>query len=79
MLTRVTGVGCALGAIIGSCLAVQDDRILAAAAATSWVCVAGAEAAATTSGVGAFAVAFLDGLDLLSGKDISARAEVSAG
>ncbi len=79
MLTRVTGVGCALGAIIGACLAVQDDRVLAAAAATSWVCVAGAEAAATTSGVGTFAVAFLDGLDLLPSGDISARAEVSAG
>jgi hydroxyethylthiazole kinase len=79
MLTRVTGVGCALGALIGACLAVHDDRVLAAAAATSWVCVAGAEAARTTSAIGTFAVAFLDGLDLLSGQDISARAELGAG
>jgi hydroxyethylthiazole kinase len=79
MLTRVTGVGCALGSLIGACVAVHDDRLLAAAAATSWVCVAGERAAAATSGVGSFAVAFLDGMDLLSAQDIRARAGLSAG
>ncbi len=77
MLTRVTGVGCALGALIGACLAVSGDGVLAAAAATSWVCVAGEEADQTTSAVGRFAVAFTDGLDLLPAKDIAARAELT--
>lgn len=76
MLTRVTGVGCALGALIGACVAVTSDRILAAATATAWVCVAGDEADRTTSGAGRFAVAFVDGLDLLSATDINARAEL---
>ncbi len=79
MLTRVTGVGCALGALIGACVAVTADRMLAAAAATSWVCVAGDEADQTTSGAGRFAVAFTDGLDLLPANDIAARAELSLG
>ncbi len=78
MLTRVTGVGCALGALIGACVAVEADRIVAAAAATSWVCVAGEEAEQAASGAGTFAVAFVDGLDLLRANDISARAELSA-
>lgn len=83
MLTRVTGVGCALGALIAACLAASDDRLLAAAAATSWICVAGsdaaAEAAAAASGVGSFAIGLLDAVDQLAGSDIAARAGVSAG
>lgn len=78
MLTRVTGVGCALGALIGACVAVSDDRVLAAAAATAWVCVAG-EDAARNAGVGTFAVALLDGVDLLLARDIASRSGVSAG
>jgi hypothetical protein len=41
------------------------------------VCVAGEEAGQTTSGVGRFAVAFTDGLDLLPANDIAARAELT--
>jgi hydroxyethylthiazole kinase len=77
MLTRVTGVGCALGALIGACLAVRPDGLTAAMAATSLVCVAGDEAVAGTKGVGSFALAFLDALDLLSAKDIGTRSGVS--
>jgi len=79
MLTRVTGVGCALGALIGACIAATDDRLLAAAAATSWICVAGSDAAAAASGVGSFAIGLLDAVDQLAGSDIAARADVSAG
>ena len=75
MLTRVTGVGCSLGALIGACIAVSEDAVLAAAAATAWICVAGEHAAAgdhaaASVGVGTFAVALLDAMDALSGTDI---------
>ena len=79
MLTRVTGVGCALGALIGACLAVAPDPVTAVAAATAWVCVAGETAAETAAGVGAFAVTFVDAVDVLSGKGIAERAELTAG
>lgn len=79
MLTRVTGVGCALGAVMGACVAVTTDRVLAAAAATAWICVAGENAAQYSSGPGTFAVAFVDGVDVLSGKEIAARAELTTG
>lgn len=77
MLTRVTGVGCALGALIGACVAVAPDALMAAAAATSWVCVAGDEAAAEGTGVGSFALGFIDALDLLSANVIAERCGVS--
>lgn len=77
MLTRVTGVGCSLGALIGACLAVTPDVLMAATTATAWVCVAGDEAAAGNTGVGSFARGFIDGLDLLPARDIATRSGVS--
>ncbi|WP_172832361.1 hydroxyethylthiazole kinase [Nakamurella panacisegetis] len=76
-LTRVTGVGCFLGALMGACAAVTPDRLLAAAAATAWVCVAGDRAAKQSEGIGMFAVAFLDALDELSGNEIAQGGAVS--
>ncbi|QNK82449.1 hydroxyethylthiazole kinase [Nakamurella sp. PAMC28650] len=77
MLTRVTGVGCSLGALIAACAAVTSDVLMAAAAATSWVCVAGEEATAASKGAGSFAVGFIDALDLLSANEIAVRSGVS--
>ncbi len=79
MLTRVTGVGCALGAVIGACVAVADDRVLAAAAATAWICVAGERASEAGSGAGTFATAFVDGVDVLSAKEIGLRSRLRSG
>ena len=79
LLTRVTGVGCSLGALIGACLAVTPDPIAAVAAATAWVCVAGETAAESAAGIGAFAVTFVDAVDVLSGSEIAQRAELTAG
>lgn len=64
-LTKVTGVGCSLGALIAACRAVTDDALLAAAAATSLICVAGDAAAARTAGLGSFAVALIDEISTL--------------
>ncbi|MDR1998921.1 MAG: hydroxyethylthiazole kinase, partial [Frankiaceae bacterium] len=57
-LAKVTGVGCALGALMAACAAVTADPLLAAAAATALVCVAGdtAARAATVTAAGAATV-----------------------
>jgi hydroxyethylthiazole kinase len=64
-LTKVTGVGCSLGALIAACCAVTGDALLAAAAATSLICVAGDIAAARTVGLGSFAVALIDAISTM--------------
>lgn len=72
-LTRVTGVGCSLGALMAAFAAVVDDGLLAATAATAVLTVVADEAAATSTGPGSFAVALLDGLDSLTPADLAAR------
>jgi hydroxyethylthiazole kinase len=61
-LTRVTGVGCALGALMAAFAAVVPDAVLAAA---------------ETRGPGSFAVALLDQLSLLQPADLAERAGIS--
>jgi hydroxyethylthiazole kinase len=58
LMTRVTGVGCSLGALVAACAAVTDDRLLAATAATAWLCVAADRTTARTPG--SFAVELVD-------------------
>ncbi|QAY71848.1 hydroxyethylthiazole kinase [Xylanimonas protaetiae] len=78
LLTRVTGVGCSLGALVAACAAVTDDRLLAATAATAWMCVAGELAAATAPTTGSFAVALLDRIDDVEPAVVGARAGLVA-
>lgn len=59
-LTRVTGVGCALGATMAAFAAAVDDPLLAAVAATATITVAAESAASRSGGPGSFAVALLD-------------------
>ncbi|MCR6494491.1 hydroxyethylthiazole kinase [Cellulomonas sp. P24] len=63
MMTRVTGVGCALGALVAACCAVESSPLIAAGAATTILTVAGEVAAAASAGPGSFAVSLLDALD----------------
>lgn len=72
-LTRVTGVGCSLGALMAAFAAVADDPLVAAAAATATLTVAAEEAADSTNGPGSFAVALLDALHSLTPADLAAR------
>jgi len=65
LMTRVTGVGCALGALVAACCAVEESALVAATAATTVLTVAGEVAAATSTGPGSFAVALLDTLAAL--------------
>lgn len=77
LLTKVTGVGCALGAMIAGFAAVLDDPLLAAVAATATLTVCGDAAAAVAAGPGSFAVALLDQLARLTPAELAARVRLS--
>ncbi|PKA15014.1 hydroxyethylthiazole kinase [Leptospira haakeii] len=66
LMTKVTGVGCSLGALIASFLGIQKDPLRAAVSASAVFAIAGSRAAERSSGTGSFAVAFLDELSTLS-------------
>ncbi len=76
LLTRVTGAGCALGAVMAAFAAVGDDRLLSTAAASCAYAVAAEDAALTASGPGSFAVALLDALAGLSPGALAERARL---
>ncbi len=75
-LTRVTGVGCALGALMAAFAAVTPDAVIAAAAATATLTVAGEAAAARARGPGGFAVALLDELALIEPTELANRVRI---
>ena len=61
-MAQVTGLGCALGAIIAAMNTVEPDPLIAAAAALDVFGAAGERAALTSRGPGSFAVAMIDAL-----------------
>lgn len=82
-LTRVTGGGCALGAVMAAFAALTDDPLLAATAATGVYTVAAEQAAVRALGPGSFALEFLDRLSGITSDDVVAglnlrRAAVAA-
>jgi hydroxyethylthiazole kinase len=62
IMTKVTGIGCTLGALIAAFLPVTDSPLRAATAASVIYAAAGEQAAKGVRGTGSFAVAFLDQL-----------------
>lgn len=72
-LTRVTGAGCALGALMAAFVGVTDDALLAAACATALLTVAADAAALGSQGPGSFAVALIDQLHLLTPEALAQR------
>ncbi|CAD5140017.1 hydoxyethylthiazole kinase [Microbacterium sp. Nx66] len=80
LLTRVTGGGCALGAVMAAFLGVArgsaTDALTAVAAATLVYTVAAEQAAEISRGPGSFAVALLDALSAVTPADLRARARV---
>jgi hydroxyethylthiazole kinase len=70
LLTRTTGAGCALGALVAAYLAVADDPLTGAVAAHAHVALAAEAAAAAGPGPGTFAPLWLDALDAVT--DLSA-------
>lgn len=83
LLTRVTGGGCALGAVmtafLGAARATEHDALTAIAAASLVYTIAAERAAATSGGPGSFAVALLDALAAVGPDDIRADARVEGG
>jgi hydroxyethylthiazole kinase len=73
LMTRVTGVGCALGALMAAFAAVLDDGLLAATAATAVLTVAADQAVLTAQRPGSFAVALLDELDALTPESLGEK------
>jgi hydroxyethylthiazole kinase len=76
-LTRVTGVGCALGALMAAFAAVVPDAVVAAAAATGTLTVAADSAAKQGRGPGSFAVALLDELALIEPAELAERVRIN--
>ncbi|PQZ52745.1 MULTISPECIES: hydroxyethylthiazole kinase [unclassified Microbacterium] len=83
LLTRVTGGGCALGAVmaafLGAARETEHDALTAVAAASLVYTIAAERAAASATGPGSFAVALLDALAAVGPDDIRAGARVEGG
>jgi hydroxyethylthiazole kinase len=69
VMTKVTGVGCSLGALIAAYAAVIDDPLRATASASALLATAGRRAAGVSTATGTFAVALLDQLSTLGASD----------
>ena len=76
LLTRVTGAGCALGAVMAAFAAVTDDPLTAAVAASCAYGVAAEDAATGAAGPGSFAVALLDAVAALTPDRLTDRARI---
>ncbi|MBS0246956.1 MAG: hydroxyethylthiazole kinase [Proteobacteria bacterium] len=77
LMAKVTAMGCAASAMVGACLAVERDALVATAAALLITGVAGEIAAATAHGPGSFAVGILDALHTIDAGALTARARVT--
>ncbi len=83
LLTRVTGGGCALGAVmaafLGAARGTEHDALTAVAAASLVYTIAAERAAASATGPGSFAVALLDALAAVGPEEVVAGARVEGG
>ncbi|GAB3303950.1 hydroxyethylthiazole kinase [Epidermidibacterium keratini] len=77
LLQKVTGAGCALGALVAGFAAVSDDPLVAASTATALFTLAAEDAAAASSGSGSFAVGLVDALGALSPEALADRVRIS--
>ena len=71
LLTRTTGAGCALGALVAAYVAATGDAMTGAVAAHAHVAVAAERAALTAAGPGSFAAAWLDALDAVGPEELA--------
>lgn len=77
LMAQVTGTGCLSGALIAAFMAVEPDRLKAAAGALLTSGIAAEIAAQNSNGPGTFEVAFRDALAALRPEDIIANARIS--
>lgn len=75
LMTRVTGIGCAAGALIAACCAVEADPAVAAAAALTSYGIAGEIAAERCRGPGSFEVELIDALAAMDAATLAQRME----
>lgn len=78
LMTQVTGVGCAMGALCSACLAVADTPLHAAVACAAILGLAGERAAANAPHPGTFAALLLDELHALTEEDLLKHAMLTA-
>jgi hydroxyethylthiazole kinase len=79
LMTRVTGLGCGLSAVVGAfCAAGRDDLVAAAAAAFGFYGLCGELAFAVSDRPGSFGVAFLDALYTTGREAIRGRLKINA-
>lgn len=71
LMTRVTGVGCAMGALAAACVAAAPDAFTGAAACAAILGIAGERAAVRCPRPGSFAAALLDELDALTPAEVA--------
>lgn len=76
LLTKVTGTGCSLGALVAAYCGAVPDRATAVLAAHTHATVAADIAAESATAPGSFAVAYLDALHSVTEDDIAARATI---
>lgn len=76
IMTRVTGVGCAMGALAAACVACADTPLHAAVATAAILGIAGEKAAARAPYPGTFAALLMDELAALSPDDITKLARL---
>jgi hydroxyethylthiazole kinase len=72
LLTRTTGAGCSLGALVAAYCAVVGDPVDAAVAAHAHVALAAERAARQTNRPGSFAVAWVDEIDAVDVRALAA-------
>jgi hydroxyethylthiazole kinase len=78
LMPRVTAVGCALTALTGAFLAVEDDALLASASALALMKLAGGRAGARAEGPGSFRVHLLDALYNITPEELASEAAIHA-
>ncbi|WP_051396014.1 hydroxyethylthiazole kinase [Ignatzschineria larvae DSM 13226] len=74
-LTKVTGTGCSLSALVAGLIGASQDVVEAAATACYVVSLAGVRAAEKSEGMGSFAVSYLDELSLINADSLFALAQ----
>lgn len=77
LMTRVTGIGCAMGALAAACAAVASSPLEAAIATASILGIAGERSAEKAPRPGSFAAALLDELDAMTPDDAAAFSRLS--
>jgi len=73
LMTKITGMGCVATAIIGACVAIEKDFMLASSAATALIGIAGEIAYENSNGPASMKIKFIDTLYGINEKEFYKR------